>query len=335
MISLKKIFYDECLSIEDLTYLSKLLDTNMPLNECFELISNNKNKNILNSIKDKLNEGVLIEKAIKDYLPKQIKSYVLALLNNISFTETLSLSLDFYESNTKGSNELLNSIAYPCILLFISISAIYLFDLYGIDSIMNVMNSFTDRSNLYQGIRMILRIVINIFYILVLITTGLFVYYLSDKRIVLMYIFFSKYFPNSLINIYYSEQFMSLLLICISKGYKTKQSLTILKKMKSKPIISFLAFHLDEALLQGESLKQAISKNYYDSSLSRFIKIANYTNDFSNIISSYIELSKQRIKNKLKKYTLTIQLSTYLFIGLIVIFIYQILFMPMQAISLY
>ncbi len=335
MISLKKIFYDNRLSIEDITYLSKLLNTNLSISECFELISNNKNKNILQSIKNKLDEGISIDKAIKEYLPKQIETYILALLSNLSFSETLSLSLDFYNNNENSKKELINNIAYPCILLFISVTSLYLFDLYGIDSIMNVMNSFNNQNNIYLGIRIILRIVINAFYIFVLIVTGLFVYYLNPKRIAIMYIFVSKYFPNSLINIYYCEEFMSLLLICTKKGYKTKQSLAILKNMKSKPIISFLAFHLDEGLLKGESFKQAISKTYYDSSLARFIKIANYTNDFSNIISSYVQLSKQRIQNKLKKYTLTIQLSTYLFIGLIVIFIYQILFMPMQAISLY
>lgn len=335
MISLKKIFYDNRLSIEDITYLSKLLNTNLSISECFELISNNKNKNILQNIKNKLDEGISIDKAIKEYLPKQIETYILALLSNLSFSETLSLSLDFYNNNENSKKELINNIAYPCILLFISVTSLYLFDLYGIDSIMNVMNSFNNQNNIYLGIRIILRIVINAFYIFVLIVTGLFVYYLNPKRIAIMYIFVSKYFPNSLINIYYCEEFMSLLLICTKKGYKTKQSLAILKNMKSKPIISFLAFHLDEGLLKGESFKQAISKTYYDSSLARFIKIANYTNDFSNIISSYVQLSKQKIQNKLKKYTLTIQLSTYLFIGLIVIFIYQILFMPMQAISLY
>jgi len=335
MISLKKIFYDNRLSIEDITYLSKLLNTNLSISECFELISNNKNKNILQSIKNKLDEGISIDKAIKEYLPKQIETYILALLSNLSFSETLSLSLDFYNNNENSKKELINNIAYPCILLFISVTSLYLFDLYGIDSIMNVMNSFNNQNNIYLGIRIILRIVINAFYIFVLIVTGLFVYYLNPKRIAIMYIFVSKYFPNSLINTYYCEEFMSLLLICTKKGYKTKQSLAILKNMKSKPIISFLAFHLDEGLLKGESFKQAISKTYYDSSLARFIKIANYTNDFSNIISSYVQLSKQRIQNRLKKYTLTIQLSTYLFIGLIVIFIYQILFMPMQAISLY
>ena len=87
--------------------------------------------------------------------------------------------------------------------------------------------------------------------------------------------------------------------------------------------------------MEGESLKEATRKNYYDSSLSRFIKIANYTNEFSEVIGSYVELSRERIRRRIKRYTSALQMMTYIFIGLIIIFIYQILFMPMQAISMY
>ena len=103
--------------------------------------------------------------------------------------------------------------------------------------------------------------------------------------------------------------------------------------MKHKPIVSFLAFHMDESLLQGEMLKEAAKQPYYDSSLSRFIKIANYTNDFSLLISSYITLARAKIAKRMKNYSLCIQLFTYVFIAFIIIFIYQILFMPMQAIT--
>ena len=103
--------------------------------------------------------------------------------------------------------------------------------------------------------------------------------------------------------------------------------------MKSKPIISFLAFHLDEGLIEGQPLNKAIQKDYYDSSLARYIKLASYSNDFSNIIDSYVLITQEKIKNRMKLYTTTIQLVTYAFIGAIIIFIYQLLFMPMQAIT--
>lgn len=331
----RRLFVNERLQMEDITYLSKLLDTNLSISQCFQLIENKKNKAILETINSKLNKGELIEKIIINHLPKEIESYVQGLLLSLSLSKALSLALKFQSDNTNDKNELLVSLAYPCILLFITISALYLFDLYGIDAIFSLIVSFDSDISIYKDLRILFRIIINIIYFSILIGTLLIILFMQPKRIILLYIFVSKYLPNSLFNVYYSQEFMALLKICVDSGFKTRQSLELLKSMKSKPIISFLAFHLDESLMEGETMKEATSKNYYDQALKRFIKIANYTSDFSNVIASYVDFAKQRVKTKLKRYALTVQIATYSMIGLIVVFIYQILFMPMQAISLY
>lgn len=335
MVSLKKILFKKELSIEDLAYISKLLDTNLSLNHCFDLLINKRNKEIFDEIKKQLNSGALIENIIVAYLPKEIKAYMLPLLKTQSFSRALTLALDFNDKHKDNETSLLSSIAYPCILLFVTITALYLFDLYGMDAIFDLIGNFDSDINIYSDIRFIFRIFINIFYYGLLIGVLLIIFFSRPSRITLLYIFFSKYFPNSLINTYYSEEFVSLLLICVKRGYKTKEALHVLMEMKTKPIVAFLAFHLDEGLMQGESMKEAIKQKYYDLSLSRFIKIANYTNDFENIINSYTILAKEKVKRKMKQYASTIQVTTYALIGMIIIFVYQILFMPMQAISAY
>ena len=330
-----KMLSRKTLSVEDVSYLSKLLNTNMSVGECFTLLENRANKEIFADIRNKLDQGEMIESVIKDHLPKQLKTYVISLLNTLSLSASLSLALKFEQKAQDGQRELINSLAYPLILLFITMTSLYLFDLYGIDSIFTLISTFDADLKLFDSLRLVFRIVINVFYYLVLILFILSLFFFKPANVIILYIFVSKYLPNSLLNIHYSQEFMALFLICCKAGYKTRQSLEILKAMTSKPVISFLAFHLDESLMEGESLKEATRKNYYDSSLSRFIKIANYTNEFSEVIGSYVELSRERIRRRIKRYTSALQMMTYIFIGLIIIFIYQILFMPMQAISMY
>ena len=332
-ISLNKILSKQEIAIDDLTYILKLLKSNLSLHQTLELLKNKNNEKIFNEITSKLDEGILIEKVIVDYLPKQIKDYMIPLLKNMTFISALELSLDFYFEHKNSENKLISKIAYPCILLFISISALYLFDLYGMDMIINLVKTFNNNVASFTIARTVFRIIIKALYYSVLIITLIAIYYMQDKRIVFLYLFINKHFPNSLINIYYSNEFISLLSICINKGYKTKHSLEILKNMKLKPVVCFLAYHLDEAMLEGDTLKQAIEKDYYDLSISRFIKIANYTNDFTNMLKNYLDLSKEKIEKTMKRLASTIQLVTYLFIGIIVIFIYRILLMPMQALS--
>lgn len=335
MESLKKMFCSKKISIEDLTYICKLLKTNISMHQALVLLKSNKNKSIFDDIANSLNKGKLIEEIIVKYLPKGIKGYMIPLLKTMPFSSSLELSLQFYEKHQNNQNKVLGQIAYPCILLFITVTVLYLFDLYGMDTIFGLISSFNADLKLYQSIRVVFRIFINVFYYGILFGILLLIVFIQPKRICLLYIFVSKYFPNSLIHTYFSEEFVSLLLICLQKGYKTKEALQVLMAMKSKPIVSFLAFHMDESLMEGETLKEAAKKKYYDLSLSRFIKIANYTNDFTNMLESYIDLSRERIRKSMKKYTTTIQLSTYSFIGLIVVFIYQVLFVPMQALSAY
>ena len=335
MVFSLKMLSRKTLSVEDVSYLSKLLNTNMSVGECFTLLENRANKEIFADIRNKLDQGEMIESVIKDHLPKQLKTYVISLLNTLSLSASLSLALKFDQKAQEGQRELINSLAYPLILLFITMTSLYLFDLYGIDSIFTLISTFDADLKLFDSLRLVFRIVINVFYYLVLILFVLSLFFFKPANVIILYIFVSKYLPNSLLNIHYSQEFMALFLICSKAGYKTRQSLEILKAMTSKPVISFLAFHLDESLMEGESLKEATRKNYYDSSLSRFIKIANYTNEFSEVIGSYVELSRERIRRRIKRYTSALQMMTYIFIGLIIIFIYQILFMPMQAISMY
>ena len=335
MESLKKIFYKQTLSLEDLSYISKLLNTNISLSQSFELLKNKKNEKIFNKISRALNNGQMIEEIIGDYLPKQIKDYIIPLLKTLSFSKALTLSLQFHEKHSQNEEKIIGQIAYPCILMFVSMSVLYLFDLYGMDTIFTLISGFNADLGLYTSLRMIFRVVITILYYSMLIGTLLLVFYMQPKRISILYMFLSKHFPNSLINTYYSEEFVSLLLICVNSGYKTKQSLEILKSMKSKPIVSFLAFHMDESLLEGQTLKQAARKNYYDLALSRFIKIANYTNEFSKMLENFVDLAREKINKTMKKYTLTIQITTYTFIGVIIMFIYLILFIPMKALSTY
>lgn len=326
-------FKKKILSIEDLTYLNKLLNVKMPISNALSLITSSRNKKLIDEISNKLNKGALIENIIHDYLPSNIDSYLMPLLKNLPFSAALDISLSFEKRLKENEKQIISSIGYPCLLLFIAITALYFFDMYGINSIFAIIKSFNSDLSLFDSIRTLLRISIYIIYYGFLFISLLALIYSRPKRITYLYVVLSKYLPNSLVHIYYSEQFVNLLLICCKRGYKTKQSLDLLKNMKNKPVISFLAYHLDDYLLKGESLKDASKQSYYDNNLSRFIKIATYSNDFENVLESYVDLAKQRILNKAKRYSLTIQIFTYGFIGIIIIFIYQVLFLPMQALN--
>ena len=321
------------INVADLNALNELLKSGFATKSAFDLLRNKDNEKVINKICLRLDKGVEIEKIIGEYVPKDIALYLKPLLKITSFSRALDMSLSFMNKSRENNKELEKAILYPFILIFVSLSALYLFDYYGMDLILEMLKNFTDSANDIGVIRNIFRVIIYLFYFLFLIFVILMFYFLNEKNITLFYILISKYFPNSLVQTYFCEDFISLFLICLNLGYKTKDCLSILKSLHKKPIVSFLAFHLDKKLLEGSSFKDAGKQNYYDYTLSKFIDIAVYTTDFSKIMNDYVTFSRLKIKNKMKKLTLIIQLSSYMTIGFIIVFIYQILFLPMRAIA--
>ena len=101
------LFQRKQLSIEDLSYLSKLLDSGMSLNDCLHLLKNKRNASVFDLIRKGLDQGILIEKLMPAYLPKEIRPYISCLSGYLSFAETLSLSLYFYNQQQVGKTAFL------------------------------------------------------------------------------------------------------------------------------------------------------------------------------------------------------------------------------------
>ena len=331
--SLKLMTINRKLSLVDIESLNELLKTGLPLKNALTLIKTKDNEKAFTEIINKLDKGFLIEDAIVEHLPKSFISYLKPLIHNMSFSQSLNLAISFHNKSTDNLKNLEKSIMYPLILLFLGISGLYLFDNYGLDMLINMLKSFNTDLSMINILRVIFRIIIYLFYFGMLIAVSLILYFSREKNIAVFYIFISKYFHNSIVQVYFCAEFISLFLICNDLGYKTKDALRILKSLHNKPIISLLAFHLEESLLKGNSLKQASSQIYFDETLSKFVNVAIHTNDFVYILNNYLTLSNERIVKTAKRLTLFIQLGTYIFIGAIIIFIYQLLFLPMQAIS--
>ncbi len=105
MASLRKTLFNQLLDIEDLSYLSRLMENGLSLSECFSLLKTRRNEAMFEQIQKRLNQGELIEKVIGDYLPRKIRSYMASFLDSLSFQETLSLSLRFYEKKRRGQKD--------------------------------------------------------------------------------------------------------------------------------------------------------------------------------------------------------------------------------------
>lgn len=330
---MKKNLKKEQILLDDWQAILTLLKTGLPLQECLNLIQNKRNRKIFTKIKRDLNQGLDASKCIEPYICKELKVPFSSFIKLLSLEKSLSLSFDIHNYEAANKNEIIKNLAYPFMMFIFSLTSLYIFEIYGLDSIFNVLRSFKINVDAFEIIRVILKIVMNIIYIALFASMILFLIVRNKKRIVIFYILMVRYMPNSVIQIFYSQEFMSLFSLCYKMGYKTKESIDILKSLKDRPIISFIAYHVDESFLRGSNINEALTNKYLDNRISSFIKIAMISNDFDKIIDNYVEVSKLELNKKIRRYTRMIQISIYLFIGILVIFIYQVLFLPLQAIG--
>lgn len=320
-------------SINDIKFLSKLIDTKMPIKTCLDIIGAPITRNISEDISKKLDDGCLFEDVICDYVPKDISKYFEKLIKLLGFNKTIEISLSIIESRKKNIDNVIGKALYPIILMFVSIVALILFDNFGLDSIIQMMSSFVDDLSMINTFRIIFSVVTKLLLILVISILGIVVAWNGFNKQVLIYEYFNKVFKDNIINIYFTNEFINLYTILASNGYKTKECLDIIKELDNMPICSYIANKVSLSLKDGNDLVNSVNIDELDSSLSKFFKIASCSKDFLSILINYLEYSSNKVNVFIKRITAYIQGSSYVVIGLIIIFVYQLLFMPMQAIT--
>lgn len=319
--------------LSDLETISALLKTNLSLKDSFMIAKNKHNKDIFKLIIERLDNGELIESIFKDYLKDDIKKYFLAFIKYLSFNQSLNLALEISNEEKDFKIRIFKEISYPLFLLAFTVGGIYIFNQYCFDALFNSMNQFGSDINSLYVFKTILDIGINVSLVMMLVLLFGLLFFTRKKRLVMAYILLEKYWPHSMIKEYLSSRFVIYFRACYKVGLKTKETMEILKNIKDQPLISFIAFHIDEAFLKGNSIDDALKNPYIDDKLSSFVRIAMYTSEVEKMLEAYFINFKKRFSKYCQNMSKFIQLTSYLLIGVIVIFIYQILFIPMGIIG--
>ncbi|MGN1405317.1 MAG: type II secretion system F family protein [Erysipelotrichaceae bacterium] len=318
-------------SVQELNYLSELLNTDLPLKTCLKLIESDNNQKIISSFILRLEQGELIEEIIGDYLPVSISAYIKDLVKSLSLKEALNLALQFEHRRSSSLKKLQKELVYPIVLLFASMTGLFLFDRYGLNSIISLLRQFNTGIGSFVFFRSLLRVMVYVLYVGFIICSLLFLYFRKPKRIVMLYVLISKYKAFNIVKSYFSAELVSMMLICRKAGFHTKQTLDILRSLSSVPVTAFLSFHLSKKLEEGKSLKEAFDQSYFDDSLKRFTGVAAYSLNYDALMANYSELQMKKVEDRIHFYTKIVQSVSYAMIGFAIVFIYQVLFLPMQA----
>jgi len=327
MAGLKKIKSD------DLFLLSQLLNSDIPLANALDLLEEEKNEETIHKIKGLLESGKQLSEIIPDYIEDNIASYLSSLQKFLPLEKALALSLNFHKRKQERKKNLLKQLTYPLTVLVIAVFGLYLFKLFGLPVMNNLLLAFGTQSKILVLFDIIASLGIWLAYLLFVFAV---LFYFASKRrdrLIFIYLNYCKYF-NGVWKLLISEEFISFYRLCNENGLLTLQSLDLMRSFKTKPLLSFLAYHIQEKLQQGSNLNQALELPYLDKTLQRYLKLASQSKDPNKILSMYQENVDQRIKKR-SYYFVRISLAlVYGFVALMLFMVYQLLFLPMQALTL-
>ena len=330
---MNKFWKKEIISIDDLRAILALTKTSLPLQECLKLLKNKDNSLVFDKVMQNLKNGKQSSELISPYLESKIKNSFSAFIKILSFEKALELTINLYDFENKRSRKLRKDLFYPLSLFFFSLIGIYLFDIYGLDSIFAILKSFKIDVEVFKIGRYIMRLFSYLSFVLISLFLITITFFKRTNNIVLAYIFANKYLHNSILETYYSQHFIALFSLCSELGYKTKDSLMIIKNMHEKPIVAFIASRVDQDFLKGQDAFEALNNNYLDPRVSAFIKVASASLNFEEALKRYVKVVDLELERKINFYSKTVQMTIYCLIGVLIIFIYQVLFLPMQSIA--
>lgn len=321
------------LSKEDTQSIVSLLDNGLTLQEAMEILMDTNNAQVFQSIQSRLKHGENITDFFYQYSPKEYRSYFSGFMKYMPFIETLSTSIEIVKNEEKNKKQIFQGMFYPSMLLIGMIIGIFLFNEMILPNMITLMAGFSMESTSFLLIQKVIRMISMIMMITIIIIIITISISLMKRNIVKTYRFISIVLPNTILVQYASNQFAQFFLECQKRNISTKKTLEVLSSIQENPIVSYISKSIDESLMEGETLETAIDRTHVEKALLRFFRVAIYASDCEGMLKGYLDMVQIRKENAIKKYSRNVQLFSYSLIGVMLIFVYRILMMPMSMLQ--
>ncbi len=301
--------------------------------EAMEILENKNNRVVFHAIQERLEQGEEVNAFFCSYLSLKYRTYVKEFLPFLSFLEAILLAIEIVKQEEKNRSKMQKGLLYPCGLFLTMCFGMYGFNHTVLPNMLSLLDMFqvSDLQTVWIA-KMIEKG--SFLLMLVVIFAGLAaVLFLRPKRICQTYRRISSLFPNGLFVQYASLQFSRFFLECSKKNIPTRESLILMMQIKERPLIGMLADSLQMLFTQGETMSHAVAVVPIEKSLVTCMKLAVYASDTPRMLQSYLEMSSQRSEKQIAFFTKGIQMLTYGMVGIVVVFVYRILMLPLSMLQ--
>lgn len=273
------------------------------------------------------------EETLKDYVftlyqnhPEQFKQ----LTEIFSLQHCLQFSLNIIKFDKDLKQSLLKALTYPLILYSFTYGLMMFFIIILFPALNSILMLFDLDLTLIFILQTILR---SLFVVLRLFNLGIIVTLLllrKNENKKLFYLLIKTKRHLSLFKNIYTFQFSYYINELYKQGMSTKQALLLIKNASTSPTLMWLSTLVTYELEEGKPFEESIQLDIFDSQFISLLQLGSKTNQLLELLTTYLYSQRILILNQVSKAGNALKSFTYLFLGLLIIVMYQILLAPMS-----
>lgn len=318
---------------EDCKSLVHLMENGFSLSDSMEILDERYTHAIFRNIRQKLSNGEPVVNFFGNYCPKDIQQYFTSFIRYMSFDQALGASITIIEKMEEEKKMIIKGMLYPVLLFIGVIAGIGIFAQYVLPSLISMMSGFHIDGSGYALMQKVILTGSRLFMILLFLTLCIIMISLHSSNIVKTYRRISSFKDNAILVQYASSDFARFYLECERRGMSTSAILSILRQTKDKPLVAYIASEMDGHLLKGESFEEAVKACHVEKALLKFFRIAVYASDCTSMLEGYLDMVHIRTAAAIRRFSHCIQLVSYASVGIVLIFVYRVLMMPITMLQ--
>ena len=315
------------MSIDDWHHVKMLLHSGYPFLDALQILGKD-----ITEYRKRLEEGQAIENVILAEQKGRFYEHLQFFIQIGSLEHAIDSALHFYVFEKELKSKWIKRSAYP---LFIFVSAFILLFIFTNYLIPMMLESFqqNDRFLFFMWVTGIFR-VLCIGGVFLCILVLFLIWYLYRHKQDMIYLVLHSVRLTRLASLFVSFLFAGYLLELMKQGIPTYTALHYLENVSKGTLFSVLQKRIMLQLSQGIELLHAIEKEkLIHDACKRTFRIGITTNSLQTMLEVYLKQQEFDWERRLKKSAFFIQCVSYLFVGVIVLLVYQIMLIPLSMLE--
>ncbi|NCC54968.1 MAG: hypothetical protein EOM11_05725 [Erysipelotrichia bacterium] len=307
---------------------ASLLERGYTLAQTLELLGHSlKEEILLNAMQEKQSIQELLLQDTKG----KFHHYLTFFIKLHSLSDAIYSAIHMLHFEKELRKQLYKKTAYPLFIFVLSFFTIYIFSNYVIPQLLSSFDA-SENNTLYQLLNIIKYSSTTL---LVFVLIFLFFLFCISKSTYFKQLFYTKVaYRIGLCKDYIAYYLSGYLKTLHERGLSSRQSMQFLCSLEGNDYLVNTILTINQRLSAGTDLMVVIKQCPYLSERFKMnFMIATHNGEFEKTLASYMLLQQEKWFLFIKRIGIIVQSIAYIFIGILVICVYQIMLIPLQMIE--